>query len=220
MHGRYDDGRTGLCHMYDASTTSASRSQISTLRPPSSWHWAWRSRAGRSSRASSWTRSAAFPTPAPKSSCSNRPAGEGAALEVVDTEAGFEFAVVVFDPPADLRQPDEGLQSGTGGEAGQPVLDRLRLARRPFSDQPFNGQAAVVVAGDAAVGRADADGQEMRAHLGLAVAGGGAGAVPPGDLPHPVTAGGQDELFERARRVGVGGVGWPPAGRVGGGEWD
>ena len=30
MHGRYDDGSTGLCHMYDASTTSASRSQIST----------------------------------------------------------------------------------------------------------------------------------------------------------------------------------------------
>jgi hypothetical protein len=28
--GRYDDGRTGLYHMYDASTTSASRSQIST----------------------------------------------------------------------------------------------------------------------------------------------------------------------------------------------
>jgi hypothetical protein len=27
---RYDDGRTGLCHMYDASTTLASRSQIST----------------------------------------------------------------------------------------------------------------------------------------------------------------------------------------------
>jgi hypothetical protein len=23
MHGRYDDGRTGLCHMYDASTTLA-----------------------------------------------------------------------------------------------------------------------------------------------------------------------------------------------------
>jgi hypothetical protein len=30
MHGRYDDGRTGLCHMYDASTTLALRSQIST----------------------------------------------------------------------------------------------------------------------------------------------------------------------------------------------
>ena len=30
---------------------------------------AWRSRAGRSSRASSWTRSAAFRTPAPRSSC-------------------------------------------------------------------------------------------------------------------------------------------------------
>lgn len=30
MHGRYDDGRTGLCHIYDASTTSASRSRIST----------------------------------------------------------------------------------------------------------------------------------------------------------------------------------------------
>jgi hypothetical protein len=30
MHGRYDHGRTGRCHMYGASTTSASRSQIST----------------------------------------------------------------------------------------------------------------------------------------------------------------------------------------------
>jgi transposase-like protein len=30
MHGRYDDGRTGLCRMCDASITSASRSQIST----------------------------------------------------------------------------------------------------------------------------------------------------------------------------------------------
>src|SRR6266536_3078214 len=29
MRGRYDDGRMGLCHMYDASTTSASRSPIS-----------------------------------------------------------------------------------------------------------------------------------------------------------------------------------------------
>ena len=30
MHGRYAHGRTGLCHMCDASTMSASRSQIST----------------------------------------------------------------------------------------------------------------------------------------------------------------------------------------------
>ncbi len=29
MHNRYDDGEHGPCHMYDALTTSASRSQIS-----------------------------------------------------------------------------------------------------------------------------------------------------------------------------------------------
>jgi len=35
------------------------------------------------------------------------PAGEGASFEVVEAEAVFEFAVVVFDPPADLREVDE-----------------------------------------------------------------------------------------------------------------
>jgi len=31
------------------------------------------------------------------------PAEEAAALEVVDAEAGLEFAVVVFDPPPQFR---------------------------------------------------------------------------------------------------------------------
>ena len=41
---------------------------------------------------------------------------------MVDTEAGFEFAVVVFDLSADLRQPDEGLQSGTGARLDSQYL--------------------------------------------------------------------------------------------------
>ena len=36
------------------------------------------------------------------------PAEVGATFEVVDAEAGLEFAVVVFDPPADLRQAYQG----------------------------------------------------------------------------------------------------------------
>ena len=39
------------------------------------------------------------------------PAGEAASFEVVDTETGFELAVVVFDAPADLRQSDESFEA-------------------------------------------------------------------------------------------------------------
>lgn len=35
------------------------------------------------------------------------PAEVAAAFEVVEPEAVFEFAVVVFDAPADLREPDQ-----------------------------------------------------------------------------------------------------------------
>ena len=43
------------------------------------------------------------------------PADEGAAFEVVEAEAGFEFAVVVFDAPAAFREADQVVQAGVGG---------------------------------------------------------------------------------------------------------
>ena len=62
------------------------------------------------------------------------PAGEGAALEVVQAQAGLELAVVVLDPPADLGQADELAGGGVFGQGGQPVIRRLagrtRMARK------------------------------------------------------------------------------------------
>jgi hypothetical protein len=49
------------------------------------------------------------------------PAGEGAALEVGEAEAGFEFAVVVFDAPAHFGESDEGFQRCVGGQVRDPV---------------------------------------------------------------------------------------------------
>jgi hypothetical protein len=46
------------------------------------------------------------------------PAGEGSALKVVDAEAGFQFAVVVFDAPADFPQAYQGFQRGVPAEVG------------------------------------------------------------------------------------------------------
>ena len=49
------------------------------------------------------------------------PAGEGSAFEVGQAEAGFQLAVVVLDPPADLGQPDELGDRGVFGQVRQPV---------------------------------------------------------------------------------------------------
>jgi hypothetical protein len=46
------------------------------------------------------------------------PAFPSAAFVVVQAQAGFEFAVVVFDTPADLPQPDQILKWGVGGKLG------------------------------------------------------------------------------------------------------
>jgi hypothetical protein len=75
------------------------------------------------------------------------PADPGPALEVVQAQAGLEFAVVVLDPPADFGVADQVDGVGVGGQARQPVLDRLRLAVRPLGDQPSLGQQAVGIAG-------------------------------------------------------------------------
>ncbi len=84
------------------------------------------------------------------------PAGPGAAFEVVESEAFFQFSVVVFDAPPDLAQSYEVGWVGVGGKAGQPVFDRLGLLVWPLGDKPPDGQGAVSVTGDAAPGRADA----------------------------------------------------------------
>src|SRR6266542_3145484 len=94
------------------------------------------------------------------------PAGERAALEVGQAEAGFQLAVVVLDPPPDLGQAD---QLGDGGglrEVRQPVASGLAGCGGPFGQQPAFWQAAVVAAGDVAVGGADPDGQETAGHRG------------------------------------------------------
>ena len=75
------------------------------------------------------------------------PAGVAAAFEVVESEAVFEFAVVVFDAPADLGQADQVAQGGVGGQVGQPVVGGFRLAGWPFGQQPAFGQVPSGVRG-------------------------------------------------------------------------
>jgi hypothetical protein len=116
---------------------------------------------------------------------------------------------------------------GSGASAppwpeGQP-LTKTRLIRAAGLRWPVEEgfefrQAAIDATGGVAVGRADPDGQEVRAHLGPPVAGGGAGAAPPGDLSNAAAPGGQGEVFEGDRRVGVGRLGWAAPAGVGGGD--
>ena len=75
------------------------------------------------------------------------PAVEGAALEVVKSQAGLQLAVVVLDPPPDLGQPDQLAEGGVFGQGGQPVAGGLVSFGRPFGQQPAGGQAAVGGAG-------------------------------------------------------------------------
>ena len=49
------------------------------------------------------------------------PAGEGAAFEVVQSQAGLQLAVVVLDPPSDLGQACQFPDGGVLREGGQPV---------------------------------------------------------------------------------------------------
>jgi hypothetical protein len=79
---------------------------------------------------------------------------------VVWAQTGFQFAVVVFDAPADLGQAHEFLQGCAGVEGGDPVVGGFFGAGRPLGEQPGLGKAAVVGCGDVAVRRADPQGQE------------------------------------------------------------
>jgi hypothetical protein len=42
---------------------------------------------------------------------------------VVEPERVFEFAVIVLDPPAQLREVHEAFEVGVLVEVGEPVLD-------------------------------------------------------------------------------------------------
>ena len=75
------------------------------------------------------------------------PALPGAALEVVQAQAGLEFAIVVLDPPADLGIADEVGAAGGGGKVGEPVGDRFGLVVGPSGDEPPLEQGAALVAG-------------------------------------------------------------------------
>lgn len=50
------------------------------------------------------------------------PAEVAAAFEVVQSQAVFEFPVVVLDPLPDLRQAHQGPDWGVRVEGGQPVV--------------------------------------------------------------------------------------------------
>src|SRR5438046_1965201 len=78
------------------------------------------------------------------------PAAVGAAFEVIETERVFELAIVVLDPPAQLREPNELLERRVRGEIGEPVLGRLGCLRRPFAEQPVDWQLLAVLMGVAA----------------------------------------------------------------------
>jgi hypothetical protein len=70
---------------------------------------------------------------------------------VVQAQAVFDFAVVVFDPPADLRHADQGFQSGVGGQVAEPVIagfggKNLVRAGLPFGQEPAPNERDLVPA--------------------------------------------------------------------------
>ncbi len=67
------------------------------------------------------------------------PADPAAALEMVKSDTGFQFPVVVFDAPADLCEANQGGDRGVGGQVGDPEVGGFGLAVGPFGDQPLLG---------------------------------------------------------------------------------
>lgn len=74
------------------------------------------------------------------------PAAPGSAFEVVEPEAVFELAVVVFDPPAHLRPPHQVSDRRVRRQVRYPVVRRGVLAVRPFDQEGLGGQDAVPLA--------------------------------------------------------------------------
>lgn len=68
----------------------------------------------------------------------------GSALEVVQAQAVFEIAVVMFDPPAHLGPPHRVSGRCGGGPVRYPVVRRGVLTIRPLDEEGLDGQDAVL----------------------------------------------------------------------------
>jgi hypothetical protein len=65
------------------------------------------------------------------------PAQPAAAFEVIEPEFVLELRVVLLDPPARFRPPDQLHQGDAPGASDEPVLRRLGGGRRPLDKQPL-----------------------------------------------------------------------------------
>jgi hypothetical protein len=127
------------------------------------------------------------------------PAAPGAAFEVDQAEAVFEFAVVVLDAPAHLRPPHQVGDRGGGGQVAQPVAGRLWRLFGLLDEQGPQRQHSVPAAASAGLllggasgflaRRPHLDHGETRGHRTFA-------ALPPGDLLKQGV--GVDEAGERS----------------------
>ena len=60
-------------------------------------------------------------------------------LEVRQAQFALQFLIVAFDAPAQLDDVDEIREGRVSGQRREPVFRWLRLALRPFDDQPLDG---------------------------------------------------------------------------------
>lgn len=126
------------------------------------------------------------------------PSAPGAAFVVVQARASSQFAVVVFDAPAQLGQPHQPGAWGVVGQVRQPVFDRFGRAGGPFGDQQAQGEfPRAVGASDLAPGGPDGHDHEAGPELPAA------GAFPPRHRLDLAAADGQDQL---THRLGAGAV--------------
>ena len=84
-----------------------------------------------------------------------------ATFEMIETEFVLELLVVPLDPPAQVRQTDEGGQRGRPGQRREVVLRRRRLAQRPLGQDPLDGSGLSAVS---VMRGPNAKGDESRAH--------------------------------------------------------
>ena len=61
-----------------------------------------------------------------------------AARELSEAEFALQLFIVARDTPAQLDEVEEVFERRAFGQGGEPVFRRLRFARGPFDDQPFD----------------------------------------------------------------------------------
>jgi hypothetical protein len=121
------------------------------------------------------------------------PAAVAAALEVVEPERVFEFAVVVLDPPPELGQVRELAQLGVGRQGGEPVRDGLVFVGCPLGEQPAGREfvtRGVCRAAQGDVRGPDAQRDEARVHAP-------ARPLAPGQSDRGLLAGRERQLAQR-----------------------